>query len=56
MIKLKEEEMKKVEGGSVDIGSALLNAISKVVETIYNLGDALGSSIRRLIEDENCNL
>ena len=55
MIKLKDDEMRKIVGGS-DIGSALLNAVSKVVETIYNLGDALGSSIRRLIEDKKCNL
>ena len=55
MFKLREEEMKNVVGGT-DIGSALLNAVSKVIETIYNLGDALGSSLRRLIEDKKCNL
>ena len=56
MRELKVDEMKKIDGGSSEIGSALINAISKVIETIYNLGDALGSSIRRLIEDKKCDL
>ena len=54
MRELRKEEMKKVEGGSMT--AAMLGAIYKVVETIYNLGDALGSSLRRLIEGKNCSL
>ena len=56
MRELSKEEMKNIDGGAVEIGSALINAISRVIETIYNLGDALGSSIRRLIEEKNCDL
>lgn len=55
MRELKKEEMKKVEGGT-SFSAAMLGAIYKVVETIYNLGDALGSSIRRIIEGKNCSL
>lgn len=55
MRELKEEEMKSVEGGT-SFSAAMLGAIYKVVETIYNLGDALGSSIRRIIEGKNCSL
>ena len=55
MRELRKEEMKKVEGGT-SISAAMLGAIYKIVETIYNLGDALGSSIRRVIEGKNCNL
>ena len=54
MRELNKEEMKKIDGGSVS--AAMLGAIYKIVETIYNLGDALGSSIRRVIEDKNCSL
>ena len=55
MNKLKEEEMKKIEAGAT-FSAAMLTAIYKVVETIYNLGDALGGSFRRLVEDKKCNL
>jgi len=52
---LKNEEMKKIEGGT-NISATMVGAIYKVIETIYNLGDALGSSIRRLIENKKCSL
>ena len=55
MKELRKEEMKKVEGGT-SLSAAMLGAIYKVVETIYNLGDALGSTIRRVIEGKNCSL
>ncbi len=55
MRELKKEEMKKIEGGA-SISAAMLGVIYKIVETIYNLGDALGSSIRRVIEGKNCNI
>ena len=55
MRKLKIEEMKEIEGGT-SISAAMMGAIYKVIETIYNLGDALGSSIRRIIEGKNCSL
>ena len=55
MRELRKEEMKKIEGGA-SISAAMLGAIYKIVETIYNLGDALGSSIRRTIEGKHCSL
>ena len=53
MKKLDVEEMKKIEGGT-NLSATLVGAVSKVIETIYNLGDALGSTIRRLIENNKC--
>ena len=55
MKELKKEEMKKIEGGA-SITAAMLGAIYRLIETIYNLGDALGSSIRRVVEGKNCSL
>ena len=55
MKRLTTEEMKKIEGGT-NFGAAMLGAVYKIVETIYNLGDALGSSIIRIIENKNCSL
>ena len=55
MRELNKEEMMKINGGT-NVTAAMLGAIYKIVETIYNLGDALGSSIRRVIENKNCGL
>ena len=55
MRELNKEEMMKINGGT-NVTAAMLGAIYKIVETIYNLGDALGSLIRRVIENKNCGL
>lgn len=52
MYELKAKEMKAVYGGS--ISSQILNAISKMIEVIYTLGESTGSSIRRLTSGEYC--
>lgn len=56
MRELKNEEMKKIDGGSTGITATMLGAIYKIIQTIYNIGDAFGSSIRRTIEDKKCTL
>ena len=53
MIILKNDEMTKVTGGSI-ISASLLNAINKTVQIIFELGQSLGSSIRRLVIGEKC--
>lgn len=55
MRELRKEEMKKIDGGT-SISAAMLTAVYKIIETIYNLGDAFGSSLRRVIEGKNCSL
>ena len=55
MKELKNEDMKIVEGGT-NFSASMVGAIYRVIETIYDLGDALGSSIRRLIEEKKCDL
>ncbi len=49
MKKLENDELLKVDGGT-DVISA------KIVSFIYELGEALGSYIRRSNEDKMCNL
>ena len=49
---LKVNEMKKIVGGNYS--SQVINAITNVIEFIYNLGRELGSGIRRLVSDEYC--
>ncbi len=49
---LKEVEMHEVTGGS--IASPLINAITKAVTSIYDLGRETGSALRRLISGKYC--
>ena len=50
---LSKNELYFIKGG-VKITAALLSAVSKGVTTILNLGQILGSSIRRLIKKNYC--
>ena len=54
VIELKEIEMTNVCGGT--IASPLINAISKIINTIYDLGEKTGSSIRRLVSGKYCKV
>ena len=47
-MELKKEEMYTIDGGGIT--SQMLNAISKAVTTLYDLGRATGSAIRRLVK------
>ena len=51
MIELKKEEMLQIKGG---FSSALLNAMMRTVSVMFNLGQAVGSSIRRAINGKMC--
>ena len=51
-MKLNKEEMLKVDGGAIT--SAMINAISKAVNTLYELGRQTGSAIRRLVKNSYC--
>ncbi len=51
-MKLNKKEMENISGGGIT--SSMLNAISKAVTTIYNLGKNFGSSIRRLTYKTYC--
>ena len=50
---LNNEEMMKVNGG--DISSSLINAVVNVINTILELGELTGSSIRRLFSGDICD-
>ena len=51
-MKLNKEAMLKINGGGIT--SAMLNAISKAVNTLYELGRQTGSAIRRLVKNKYC--
>lgn len=50
---LNDKELSKITGG-VNITAALLSAVAKGITTIMNLGQTLGSSIRRLLKKNYC--
>lgn len=52
-MKLNEEKMKQIDGGAIT--SAMINAISKAINTLYELGKHTGSAIRRLINRSYCS-
>ena len=51
-MKLNKEEMLEINGGGIT--SAMLNAISKAVNTLYELGRQTGSAIRRIVKNKYC--
>lgn len=51
-MELKQEQLKNVDGGAIT--SAMLNAITKAVNTLYELGKQTGSALRRVIENTYC--
>lgn len=52
-MKLTEEKMKQIDGGAIT--SAMINAISKAINTLYELGRQTGSAIRRIIKKSYCS-
>ena len=51
-MELKQEQLKNINGGAIT--SAMLNAITKAVNTLYELGKQTGSALRRVIENTYC--
>lgn len=51
MITLKNEEMTLVKGG---LSTTLLNGIMRTVSVMFNIGQAVGSAIRRTINGKMC--
>ena len=53
-MKLKEKELSEIKGGG--IGATFLNYLGNVVKIIYNIGQDLGGSIRRIASGKTCPL
>ena len=55
MNKLDNKAMFNVIGGA-SIGYSLINAITKAVQTVYSIGQSIGSSLRRVVNGKYCSL
>ena len=51
---LSKEELFVIKGGS--FSAALLNSISRLVDTLLRLGQTVGSAIRRSYEKKYCKI
>lgn len=49
-----EQELYNISGGA-SISASMLNAVSRGIETLYNLGQAFGTAINMLIKGKRCN-
>lgn len=55
MLKINDNEMLNIIGGA-SIGYSLINAITKAVNTVYSIGQSIGSSLRRVMSGKYCSL
>lgn len=53
---LKDTELAMITGGAISLSSSLLNSISKIVTTLFDLGRNVGSAIRYAIGGKTCKL
>lgn len=51
---MNDTELKKIYGGAFNFTVTFFNAISRYIVTIKNLGETIGSSIRRLFKRSYC--
>ena len=51
-MKLNKQQMQNITGGGVSY--SLINAITKAITAIYDLGKSTGSAIRRIIKKSYC--
>ena len=51
---MKEEELVNVRGGG--LSATMISAVSRGVNTFYDLGRSFGSALRRAISGKTCRL
>ena len=55
-MKLDKNELLQVRGGAVTVTATLINALARGISVLFELGKAVGSSIRRAITKTTCSL
>ena len=51
---LKEEELLNIKGGAIN--ATLVNALARIIGVFYEIGEAVGSSIRRITSKNRCKV
>lgn len=55
MKKLNQAEMQQIEGGTTTSYTSAINAIIKAITTLFSVGQAVGSAIRRTNSGSYCS-
>ncbi len=55
-MQLNKAELLQIKGGSITITATLINALARGISVLFELGQAVGSSIRRAITKTTCTL
>ncbi len=55
MKNISELELKDIIGGT-SISGSLINAITSLIDFVYDIGKSIGSSIRRISSDKICSI
>ena len=53
-MKIKNNELLKIDGGSASITSSMINAITSIIKVLFEAGEGVGSSIRRINDGDIC--
>lgn len=56
MANLTNDEMIMTSGGNINVNATMVGTVYRIVSFVYELGEALGSYIRRSNEDKMCEL
>lgn len=56
MLKVCDKKLDEICGGATSISGTVISAINEVIKTLFDAGVSLGSSFRRIKEDELCPL
>ena len=56
MIVLEKEKLSEIKGGAFNWSGTFINAITSAGKFIYNVGQSLGSSIRRIVGGNYCRI
>lgn len=56
MTKINSDELEKIVGGTSTISSTIVNAINNMLKLLYEVGEGVGSSFRRVKEEKLCPL
>lgn len=54
MRKLNYKECLNIKGGNITYTAAFIGAICKVVDLLFNIGENIGSAIRRSVDHDIC--
>lgn len=53
---LKEEDLIKIKAGGTMFTPTLVNALARIIGTLFEIGQSIGSSLRRVVNRNYCKI